>query len=383
MTSRPSTTCSASTAPPPEPAVTASSATPPADLLARTAALVDVASPSRAEGPLVDLLEAELRSLDHLELTRVGDNLVARTDLGRGSRLVLAGHTDTVPPVGEVRARIEGDVLHGVGSADMKGGLAVMLDLAARVAEPAVDCTWVFYAREEIASAESGLGELFEQRPDLLVADAAILGEPTAAAIEAGCQGTLRLRVELGGERAHTARPWMGRNAIHRLGGLLTAVAAFPERRPVLDGCEYREALQAVAVEGGVSGNVVPDRVTLVVNHRFAPDRDLAAAETTVRELLAPWLEPDDEVEVVDAAPAAAPGLAHPLLATLAARPGQEVRAKLGWTDVARFAAHGVPATNFGPGDPEVAHTSGEHLHRRHLEAVWTALHDLLVLGPD
>ncbi|HEY6531418.1 MAG TPA: succinyl-diaminopimelate desuccinylase, partial [Acidimicrobiales bacterium] len=341
------------------------------DLLARTAALVDIASPSRHEGPLVELLEAELRSLDHLEVTRVGDNLVARSTLGRPQRLILAGHTDTVPAVDNGSARLDGDRLHGVGSADMKGGLVVMLELARQLTEPAVDCTWVFYAREEIASVESGLGELFELRPDLLEGDAAVLGEPTAAHIEAGCQGTLRLRVVLRGERAHTARPWMGRNAVHRLAGILAALDSYVERRPVIDGCEFREALQAVSVEAGVAANVVPDEAVLTLNHRFAPDRDQAAAEAHVREVLAPHLEPGDSVEVVDAAPAAAPGLTHPLLARLRDLAGGDVRAKLGWTDVARFASHGVPAVNFGPGDSNIAHTAGEHIDREPLEQVW------------
>jgi succinyl-diaminopimelate desuccinylase len=352
------------------------------DLLARTAELVAVPSPSREEGALVDRLEAELRRIAHLEVTRVGDNLVARTLLGRPQRLILAGHTDTVPADGNARAVLDGDRLHGVGSADMKGGLAVMAELA-RIPEPAVDCTFVFYAREEIANAESGLGELFERRPDLLEGDAAVLGEPTDACLEAGCQGTLRLRVVLRGTRAHTARPWMGRNAVHRLAGVLAVLDGYAERRPVIDGCEYREALQAVAVEGGVAGNVVPDEAVITVNHRFAPDRDLATAESHVRALLAPHLEDGDEVEVVDAAPGAPPALTHPLLASLARRADRPVRAKLGWTDVARFAAHGVAAVNFGPGDSTLAHTTDEHLDRAPLERVWSVLAGLVREGAD
>jgi succinyl-diaminopimelate desuccinylase len=251
----------------------------PTDLLASTAALVDVASPSRAEGPLVDLIEADLRGHAHLEVTRVGDNLVARTSLGRSERVILAGHTDTVPAAGNERARLVGDRLHGVGSADMKGGLAVMLELARTEMAPAIDVTWVFYAREEIASVESGLAELFTSRPDLLVGDVAILGEPTDAVVEAGCQGTLRVRIRVRGARAHTARPWMGRNAVHRLAAILDVLDRYEERRPVIDGCEFREALQAVAVEGGVAGNVVPDEAQVTVNHRFAPDRTPTEAE--------------------------------------------------------------------------------------------------------
>ncbi|HSL58614.1 MAG TPA: succinyl-diaminopimelate desuccinylase [Acidimicrobiales bacterium] len=348
------------------------------DLLDLTARLVDIASPSFAEGPIVDLLEAELRAAPWLTVDRVGDNLVARTSLGRATRLVVAGHTDTVPANGNERARVEGDVLWGVGSTDMKGGIAVMVDLARTVSDPVVDVTWVFYAREEVAAVHNGLAELVAQRPDLLAGDVALLGEPTSGAIEAGCQGTLRLRVTLAGRRAHTARAWMGVNAIHRLGGLLAALALYEPRRPVISGCEFHEGLQAVAVEGGVAGNVVPDEAVLTINHRFAPDRTIAEAEAHVREVLAPLLGADDIVELVDAAPAAAPATDHPLVAELIGRHGLEVRAKLGWTDVARFAELGIPAANFGPGDATIAHAPDERLHRADLDRVHAALHDLL-----
>jgi succinyl-diaminopimelate desuccinylase len=263
----------------------------------------------------------------------------------------------------------------------MKSGLAVMFEAARTIDAPAVDVTYVFYAREEIEASASGLGELFAERPDLLVGDAALLGEPTCAMIEAGCQGTMRLRVVLHGARSHTARPWMGRNAVHRLAGILTALDGYQERRPVLDGCEYREALQAVRVEGGVAANVVPDRVELTLNHRFAPDRSAADAEAHVRELLAPWIDEDDEVDVIDVAAGAPPDLDHPLLAALRTRNDLSVQAKLGWTDVARFAAQGIPAANFGPGDPTIAHTADEFVERRELEQAWRAIEDLLRHG--
>ena len=351
------------------------------DLLARTAELVGVPSLSHEEGPLADLVEQRLRALGHLLVERVGDNVVARTELGRGQRLVLAGHLYTVPPDGNAVPRIEGDVLWGVGAADMKGGLAVMLELAEAVREPAVDVTWVFYVAEEVAAVHNGLRHLFEHRPELVQGDAALLGEPTGAALEAGCQGTMRLRVTLAGRRAHTARPWMGRNAIHRAGRLLAAVADHEPRRPVIDGCEFREALQAVAVEGGVAGNVVPDRAVVTLNHRFAPDRTTDEARAAVEAVLAPHLEPDDEVELVDVADAAPPALSHPLLAALRARNDLPVRAKLGWTDVSRFAAAGIPAANFGPGDSTLAHRADERVERASLDAVYRALEDLLRHG--
>jgi succinyl-diaminopimelate desuccinylase len=348
------------------------------DLLRLTADLVDMPSVSRHEQAITDWIERELRAIEGLDVRRVGDNLVARTQLGHDRRVILAGHTDTVPPNGNARARLDGDRLHGVGSADMKGGLAVMLAAARTVTRPVVDVTWVFYAREEIAAVESGLGELFDAVPELLRGDLALLGEPTDATLEAGCQGTMRVRVTLVGKRAHPARPWMGRNAIHRLGGLLGGLAAYEPRQPVIEGCRYHEALQAVRVEGGVAGNVVPDRVELLVNHRFAPDRSAGEATEHLRSVLAPWLAPGDEVELVDVADAAPPGLGHPMIASLIERNALEVRAKLGWTDVARFAARGVPAANFGPGDAELAHMATESVTREQLDRVWRAVRGLL-----
>jgi succinyl-diaminopimelate desuccinylase len=348
------------------------------DLLARTAELVAIPSESHAEAAIADHVERRLRALGHLDVERVQDNVVARTHQRRATRLVLAGHLDTVPANANGTPRIDGDLLWGLGSADMKGGLAVMLELAEEIPDPAIDVTWVFYTAEEVASEHSGLGHLFEQRPDLVAGDAAVLGEPTDGVLEAGCQGTMRLRVTLAGARAHTARPWMGRNAIHRAGPLLAALADYQSRRPVIDGCEYREAIQAVFVEGGVAGNVVPDRAVLTLNHRFAPDRTAEEARAHVEEVVAPHLDEGDQVELVDVSGAAAPGLTHPLLAALRDRNGLPVRAKLGWTDVARFAAAGIPAVNLGPGDSTLAHTKDERVDRASLEAVHAALSDLL-----
>lgn len=351
------------------------------DLIERTAALVAIRSESHAEAALADHVETRLRSRGHLDVERFGDNVVARTHLDRSQRLVVAGHLDTVPANANATPRVDGDVLWGLGSADMKGGLAIMLELAATVPDPAVDVTWVFYAGEEIAAADNGLRHLFEERPELVAGDAALLGEPTGGALEVGCQGTMRVRITLAGVRAHTARPWMGRNALHRAGLVLAALDAYEPRRPVLDGCEYRESLQAVFVEGGVAGNVVPDRAVVTVNHRFAPDRTVDQARAHVEEVLSPYLEEGDEVLVEDMADGAPPRLAHPLLAALRDRNDLAVRAKLGWTDVSRFAAAGIPAANFGPGDSSLAHTKEERVDRASLDAVSAALESLLRLG--
>ncbi|MET1050134.1 MAG: succinyl-diaminopimelate desuccinylase [Acidimicrobiales bacterium] len=352
------------------------------DLRARTVEVCASPSLSRDEATITDHLDGLLAAVPGLERTRVGDNLVARTNLGRALRLVLAGHTDTVPANGNAAPRREGTTLWGLGTADMKGGLAVMVELALAVPEPAVDVTYVFYAREEIAAKESGLEELFVERPDLLEGDVAILGEPTDGEVEAGCQGTLRLEVTLAGERAHSARPWMGRNAVHRLGPLLSLLDAHEPRQPVIEGLQFREALQAVGVSGGVATNVIPDSAIVGLNHRFAPDRTPEEAEASVRDLLAPVLEEGDTIELVDVAPGAAPSLDHPLLVALVERNGLGVRAKLGWTDVARFAARGVPAVNLGAGDSSLAHNRNERVEGDRLDISYRALHDLITAGP-
>ena len=304
---------------------------------------------------------------------------MARTELGRRQRLIVAGHLDTVPPSGgNDEPRVEDDVLYGLGAADMKGGLAIFLHLAGSIPEPAVDVTWCFYVCEEVEHRHNGLGHLWAERPDLLAGDAAVLGEPTGGLVEAGCQGTLRVRLVLAGARAHTARPFAGRNAIHRLAPLLTTIAAYEGRRPVLDGCEYAEQLQVVSVEGGVAANVVPDEATVVLNHRFAPDRDPGEAEAALHTLLDPHLEPGDTWERIDASAGAPPALDHPLLGALVAATGDAPRAKVGWTDVATFWAHGIPAANFGPADPLLAHTSGEHVSAAELETAAAILDTLL-----
>jgi succinyl-diaminopimelate desuccinylase len=350
------------------------------DLLAATAKLVGIPSLSHQERALADLVEEQLRGCAWLSVDRIGDNVVGRTTLGRPQRLVLAGHLDTVPPNENAEPRVEGDTLWGLGASDMKGGLAVMLDLATSTPDPSVDLTWCFYACEEVGRADSGLLELWNEHPDLLAGDAAILGEPTGALVEAGCQGTMRVVVTLGGARAHTARPFTGRNAIHRLGLVVQTVADWESRTVVLDGCTYAEQLQAVAIEGGVAPNVVPDRASVTLNFRYAPDRYRDDAETYLRQLFSGLIheEEGDSLVVLDAADGAPPALDHPLLAALVNATETAPRAKVGWTDVASFWAHGVPAANFGPGDPLLAHTPDELVGREELEHAAAVLASLL-----
>ncbi len=339
--------------------------------------LVAIDSISRNEAALATLVFDELCSVEHLVVERVGDNVIARTEGFHAHRILVAGHLDTVPGDPSL-AIIEGDRLTGLGACDMKGSLAVMLELAKDTSKRTFDITWVFYAREEIARSDSGLLEIAQLRPDLLQADAAIVAEPTGGAVEAGCQGTLRLGLTVQGLRAHTARPFTGRNAIHRLGAVINQVAQYEPRVAVVDGIAFTEQVQVVSVGGGIAPNVVPDSATLVLNHRVAPDRSLDQAVTAVREYLGDLLEDEDVLEVLDWAPAAPPSLSHPVIQSLVAASGQPARAKVGWTDVATLHEMGIPATNFGAGDPLLAHRSDEFVTEAELEAFASTLRGLL-----
>jgi len=326
-----------------------------------TRRLVDLESVSGHEGPIADAVETALRALPHLTVLRDGDAVIARTALGRSSRVVIAGHLDTVPVNGNLPSRLEsgsdGDVLWGRGTVDMKGGCAVMLALAASIAEPVVDVTWVFYDHEEVDSSLNGLGRVARNHPELLAADFAILGEPTGGEVEGGCNGTLRADVRTRGRRAHSARSWMGDNAIHSLAPVLAVLAAYRPESIEVDGLVYREGLNAVGISGGVAGNVIPDEAVVTINYRFAPSRDAAQAEGVVREIFAGF-----EVEVTDVAAGARPGLDDPIAQAFMAAVGGDAKPKYGWTDVARFAALGIPAVNYGPGDPLLAHADDERV---------------------
>ncbi|WP_448642688.1 succinyl-diaminopimelate desuccinylase [Geodermatophilus sp. URMC 63] len=351
-----------------------------ADVLTLTRVLVDTPSVSGDERVLADAVEAALRALGGLEVERVGDTVLARTNLGRDTRVVLAGHLDTVPIADNVPGRLEESTgrLYGCGTSDMKSGDAVMLRLAGRFgapgAGPAHDLTFVFYDNEEVEAVKSGLGRVVRERRGWLYGDLAVLLEPTDGEIEAGCQGTLRARLETRGRRAHSARSWLGVNAVHGLAGALAALAAYRPREVDIDGCHYREGLNAVGVSGGVAGNVIPDEAALTVNFRYAPDRDEDAAEAHVREVFAEAIAAGATLTVTDNAGGAPPGLTEPAAAAFVAAVGRPARAKLGWTDVARFAALGIPAVNYGPGDPQLAHTREEHVLVERLQPAEDAL---------
>ncbi|QIK72842.1 succinyl-diaminopimelate desuccinylase [Propioniciclava coleopterorum] len=326
-----------------------------ADLPDLLTAVTDIESVSGNERALADAVEAALRACPHLDVIRQGDAVVARTMLGRPERVVIAGHLDTVPVAANLPSRRDGDRIYGRGTADMKGGVAVALSVAAATPEPRHDVTWIFYDNEEVEAARNGLGRLARERPDLLAGDFAVLMEPTSARIEGGCQGTLRFEITTLGLAAHSARSWLGHNAIHDAGAVLATLSGYLPRTVVVDGLEYRERLNAVGIAGGIAGNVIPDRCTVTINFRFAPDRSVEQAQEHVREVFA-----GHDLTFTDASPAARPGLEEPAAAAFVAAVGGEPRAKYGWTDVARFAELGVPAVNFGPADPGKAHADDE-----------------------
>ena len=322
-----------------------------------TRALVDIESVSRDERQIADCVEEVLRGQPHLSVERFGNTLMARTGLGREQRVVLAGHLDTVPLNDNFPSTVVDDLIYGCGTSDMKSGVALALHLAATLPDPRFDLTFFFYEAEEIEGRYNGLKLVGDEHPDWLTADFAVLLEPTYGVVEAGCQGTLRVLVRTAGRRAHAARAWRGVNAIHAAGEILTRLQGYAPRRVTIDGCTYREGLNAVRISGGVAGNVVPDACEVEVNFRFAPDRSEKDALAHVVEVLEGF-----EVEVTDSAAGALPGLTAAPAREFIAAVGAEPAAKLGWTDVARFAALGIPALNYGPGDPLLAHAPDEHV---------------------
>jgi len=363
-----------------------------ADPVALTRALVDIESVSGDEGPITDAVEAALRGAGdrdaghsgagdrgaaRLTVERTGNTLIARTDLGRPKRVVLAGHLDTVPVAENLPSTVDGEYLYGCGTSDMKSGSALVLWLAVNAPRPRYDVTYVFYDCEEVEAVRNGLRKLAEARPEALAGDLAILLEPTYGAVEAGCQGTMRARVTLTGRRAHAARSWLGTNAVHAAGDVLRRLSDYAPRRVDIEGCEYREGLNAVRIAGGVAGNVIPDHCEVEVNYRFAPDRTVPAAEAHLREVFDGYA-----VEIVDCAPGAPPGLSAEPAREFLGVVGRPPAAKLGWTDVSRFAALGIPALNYGPGDPNLAHTREERVEIPKIREAASVLENWLT-GPE
>lgn len=326
-----------------------------------TRQICDIESVSGNEQRLADAVETALSGFSHLEVIRDADAVVARTNGGKAQRVVIAGHLDTVPVNANLPTTLEmidgEEHLVGRGTVDMKGAVAIALKLAGELVDPAVDVTWIFYDHEEVAAELNGLGRIARNRPDLMVGDFAIIGEPSNSTVEGGCNGTARIDISLKGVRAHSARAWMGENAIHAAAPVLAILAAYEPEQHEVDGLVYRECLNAVGISGGVAGNVIPDAATVTVNFRFAPDRSADQAIEYLRDVFDGF-----DFEVTDLAGGARPGLDAPLAKNFLAAVGGTPAPKYGWTDVARFAELGVPAVNYGPGNPLRAHADDERV---------------------
>ena len=336
------------------------------NLVELTLAICNIESVSGNEAALANEVQETLEGAPWLEVSRHGNSVIARTNLSRSKRVVIVGHLDTVPVAGNLPAQLHHfereQVIFGRGSVDMKGGVAVMLKLALELANPKFDITWIFYDNEEVASEFNGLGKIAEEAPDLIQGDFAVLCEPTSALVEGGCNGTIRIEVSATGKKAHSARPWMGENAIHKTAEILNRLNLFETETVTVDGLEYRESLNAVLINGGIATNVIPDLTTVTINYRFAPSRSESEVLDKLTELFAGF-----EVKVTDLALGARPGLDLPEAIEFIAATGTIARPKYGWTDVARFSALGIPAVNYGPGDPSLAHADNENVPVGHL----------------
>lgn len=365
----------------------------PVDL---TAALVDIESVSHNETAIADAVEVALREVaqadESIEVLRIDNNVIARTHRGLPQRVILAGHLDTVPTADNVPSMrgvdAQGrDTLFGCGTVDMKSGDAVYLHAFATLAasqELQRDLTLIMYECEEIAAEFNGLRHLSESHPELLGGDVALLGEPSGNVIEAGCQGSIRLRLTAHGTRAHSARAWLGDNAVHKLAPVLTRIAAYEPQTVDIDGLDYREGLNVVWLEAGVATNTVPDEAVLRVNFRFAPNRSADEAMAHFRQVLGldEFAAEDLTVDVEDVSPGALPGLHAAAAKELVAVAGDVVKPKFGWTDVARFSALGIPAVNFGPGDPAYCHKKDEQIPVECITALWEDLRRYLTTAP-
>ncbi|MGC4174595.1 succinyl-diaminopimelate desuccinylase [Demequina sp.] len=345
-----------------------------------TRQLIDIPSVSGDEMAIADAVEAALSASPHLEVLRDGNAVVARTSLGRARRVIIAGHLDTVPIKDNVPSTLsdDGTEIVGRGSVDMKAGVAVALSLAVELTDPVHDVTWVFYDLEEVEATRNGLGRVSRNHPEWLEGHFAILGEPTSGVIEGGCNGTLRADVRIGGVAAHSARSWKGVNAIHGAAPLLATLATYTAETLTVDGLDYREGLNAVGIRGGIAGNVVPDECVVTVNYRFAPAWSIEEAQDRLKHIVAGAGLADWDLTFTDLSPGARPGLDDALAAdfvrAVTTASGSEPRAKLGWTDVARFGELGIPAVNFGPGDPERAHADDERCPISDIETCRAAL---------
>jgi succinyl-diaminopimelate desuccinylase len=337
--------------------------------------LCSIASPIGEERAICDAVRARLEALrPDAPIRRYGDSIVVPLVRGAGKRphLALAGHLDTVRTENGP-ARIEGGRCFGAGASDMKSGLALMIALAERLdrARSGVDLTLVFYAREEGPFAENELGPVLDQDPELAAVDLAVCLEPSDNRLHLGCNGSIHAQVTFEGKTGHSARPWEGTNAVYLAAPLLAEIAARAPEAHLIDGLTYKTVTTVTqAKDGGRGRNVVPDRFTLNLNHRFAPDTLLEDATQSVLALVGGRAK----VELTDLSPAAMPNASHPFVRALVAAGARGVEPKQAWTDVARFAARGIAAVNFGPGENAQAHQKNESTSLALVHEGWAIL---------
>jgi len=335
-------------------------------LAQRALDLVNIHSPSRGEAEIAAYVS------DAIELPRIyASEDVLFAGLRRSGRplAVLAGHLDTVPAQDNFPGRLEDGVIVGLGASDMKSGLAVMIELAQTLTEPELDIAYLFFTREELAAGESPLPQFFDDCPEIGEAELVVMMEPTDNTIQAGCLGNLNARLIYTGVSAHSARPWLGDNAIHRAIRGLAELAALEPLDVEVDGLVFREVVSVVGIRGGIAQNVVPDRTVAELNYRYAPNRSPADAEARLRELAG-----DAVLEDLANSPAAHVAANTPLVNRLRASGDFALEPKQAWTPVAEFAARGLDAVNFGPGATRYAHRRDERVEVAELVRSYEAL---------
>jgi succinyl-diaminopimelate desuccinylase len=328
-------------------------------LASRALELVDVPSESRDEATLAAHVLGVLRD-GGVDVRDAGDSCILAGVTARGERpfVLLTGHLDTVPAQGNRPGRRDADAVHGLGAADMKGAVAVMLELALARPATTLDLGYVLFPREELPFGESALTPLLEREPGLREADLVVVMEPTANAIHAGCLGNVNATWTFHGRSGHSARPWLADNAIHRAAEGIRAVAQVEPIPHDFDGLRFTEVVSVTRIASGIAGNVIPGEAVATVNYRYAPGRSAADAETWLRDLCDPY----GTLVIEGNAPSAPVAVGNPLAQRLIATGDLAVEAKQAWTPVAEFAAAGVDAVNFGPGDPAQAHAREEHV---------------------
>jgi len=338
--------------------------------------LIDVPSVTREEEQLCTLLARRLSPRWGVDaIRRIGNSLVIGLP-GDKPQITLYGHLDTVPAQGNQAGRLQGGRVHGLGASDMKSGLAVMLGLLEdeKIASGPYDVVGVFYDKEEGPADDNGLEDVLDAIPWLADAAFAVVLEPTDLQLELGCQGALNATVGFVGRAAHSARPWLGENAISKAGPWLVEMGARTPERVSVAGLEFLETFNVTMADGGVARNVIPPRFDLNLNYRFPPDRTIAEAETRLREVASAA----DEVVIVDRAPPAPIPEDNPYLDRLALVSGAARKGKQAWTDVARLSARGIPAVNYGPGETAEAHQASESVEAASLQIAFDAMRAFL-----